>query len=195
MKTLSIDIETYSDVELGKCGVYKYAESPAFEILLFGYSVDNGEAGTIDLARGETLPPDLIDALVSGEVIKWAYNANFERVCLSRYLRDMGISLDPSRDGHPLSMGRARFLNPESWRCSMVWAATMGLPRSLEGVGTVLGLEKQKLTEGKDLIRFFCVPCAPTKSNGGRTRNLPRHAPDKWEAFKRYNIRDVETET
>ena len=195
MKTLSIDIETYSDVELGKCGVYKYAESPAFEILLFGYSVDNGEAGTIDLARGETLPPDLIDALVSGEVVKWAYNANFERVCLSRYLRDMGISLDPSRDGHPLSTERARFLNPESWRCSMVWASTMGLPRSLEGVGTVLGLEKQKLTEGKDLIRYFCVPCAPTKSNGGRTRNLPRHAPDKWEAFKRYNIRDVETET
>lgn len=195
MKTLSIDIETYSDVELGKCGVYKYAESPAFEILLFGYSVDNGEAGTIDLARGETLPPDLIDALVSDEVVKWAYNANFERVCLSRYLRDMGLSLDPFHDGHHLSTERARFLNPESWRCSMVWAATMGLPRSLEGVGTVLGLEKRKLTEGKDLIKYFCVPCAPTKANGGRTRNLPRHAPDKWEAFKRYNIRDVETET
>jgi DNA polymerase bacteriophage-type len=194
VKTLSIDIETYSDVELGKCGVYKYAESPAFEILLFGYSVDNGEAGTIDLAQGETLPPDLIDALVSDEVVKWAYNANFERVCLSRYLRDKGLSLDPFHDGHPLSTERARFLNPESWRCSMVWASTMGLPRSLEGVGTVLGLEKQKLTEGKDLIRYFCVPCTPTKSNGGRTRNLPRHAPDKWEAFKRYNIRDVETE-
>ena len=194
MKTLSIDIETYSDVELGKCGVYKYAESPAFEILLFGYSVDNGEAGTIDLAQGETLPPDLIDALVSDEVVKWAYNANFERVCLSRYLRDKGLSLDPFHDGHPLSTERARFLNPESWRCSMVWASTMGLPRSLEGVGTVLGLEKQKLTEGKDLIKYFCVPCTPTKSNGGRTRNLPRHAPDKWEAFKRYNIRDVETE-
>lgn len=194
MKTLSIDIETYSDVELGKCGVYKYAESPAFEILLFGYSVDNGEAGTIDLAQGETLPPDLIDALVSDEVVKWAYNANFERVCLSRYLRDKGLSLDPFHDGHHLSTERARFLNPESWRCSMVWAATMGLPRSLEGVGTVLGLEKRKLTEGKDLIKYFCVPCTPTKSNGGRTRNLPRHAPDKWEAFKRYNIRDVETE-
>lgn len=195
VKTLSIDIETYSDVELGKCGVYKYAESPAFEILLFGYSIDNGEAGTIDLAQGETLPPDLIDALVSDEVVKWAYNANFERVCLSRYLRDMGLSLDPFHDGHPMSTGRARFLNPESWRCSMVWAATMGLPRSLEGVGTVLGLEKRKLTEGKDLIKYFCVPCAPTKANGGRTRNLPRQAPDKWEAFKRYNIRDVETET
>ena len=195
MKTLSIDIETYSDVELGKCGVYKYAESPAFEILLFGYSADNGEAGTIDLAQGETLPQDLIDALVSDEVIKWAYNANFERVCLSRYLRDKGLSLDQFHDGHPMSTERARFLNPESWRCSMVWAATMGLPRSLEGVGTVLGLEKRKLTEGKDLIKYFCVPCAPTKANGGRTRNLPRHAPDKWEAFKRYNIRDVETET
>lgn len=152
--------------------------------------------GRDDRSRaGETLPQDLIDALVSDEVIKWAYNANFERVCLSRYLRDKGLSLDQFHDGHPMSTERARFLNPESWRCSMVWAATMGLPRSLEGVGTVLGLEKRKLTEGKDLIKYFCVPCAPTKANGGRTRNLPRHAPDKWEAFKRYNIRDVETET
>ena len=194
MKTLSIDIETYSDVNLGKCGVYKYAESPDFEILLFGYSVDGGEVKTIDLAQGEKLPQEVVDALVSDEVIKWAYNANFERVCLSRYLRDMEISLDPFHDDHPLSMERARFLNPESWRCSMVWASAMGLPRSLEGVGTILGLEKQKLTEGKDLIKYFCVPCAPTKSNGGRTRNLPYHAPDKWEAFKQYNIRDVETE-
>ena len=194
MKTLSIDIETYSDVSLGKCGVYKYAESPDFEILLFGYAVDGGEVKTIDLAQGERLPPELIDALVSDEVIKWAYNANFERVCLSRHLRDMEISLDPFFDDHPLSMERARFLDPKSWRCSMVWASTMGLPRSLEGVGAVLGLEKQKLTEGKDLIKYFCVPCAPTKSNGGRTRNLPRDALDRWEAFKRYNIRDVETE-
>lgn len=194
MKTLSIDIETYSDVSLGKCGVYKYAESPTFEILLFGYAVDGGEVKTIDLAQGERLPPELIDALVSDEVVKWAYNANFERVCLSRYLRDMEISLDPFFDDHPLSMERARFLNPKSWRCSMVWASTMGLPRSLEGVGAVLGLEKQKLTEGKDLIKYFCVPCAPTKSNGGRTRNLPRDALNRWEAFKRYNMRDVETE-
>lgn len=194
MKTLSIDIETYSDVSLGKCGVYKYAESPDFEILLFGYAVDGGEVKTIDLAQGERLPPELIDALVSDEVIKWAYNANFERVCLSRHLCDMEISLDPFFDDHPLSMERARFLNPKSWRCSMVWASTMGLPRSLEGVGAVLGLEKQKLTEGKDLIKYFCVPCTPTKSNGGRTRNLPRDALDRWEAFKRYNIRDVETE-
>lgn len=194
MKTLSIDIETYSNVSLGKCGVYKYAESPDFEILLFGYSVDGGKVRTIDLAQGEKLPTELIDALVSEEVIKWAYNANFERVCLSRHLRDMEISLDPFFDDHPLSMERARFLNPKSWRCSMVWASTMGLPRSLEGVGAVLGLEKQKLTEGKDLIKYFCVPCAPTKSNAGRTRNLPRDALDRWEAFKRYNIRDVKTE-
>jgi DNA polymerase len=194
LKTLSIDIETYSDINLGKCGVYKYTESPAFEILLFGYSIDGGEVKTIDLAQGEKLPQEVVDALVSDEVIKWAYNANFERVCLSRYLRDMEISLDPFHDDHPLSIERARFLNPESWRCSMVWASAMGLPRSLEGVGTVLGLEKQKLTKGKDLIKYFCVPCAPTKSNSGRTRNLPCHASEKWKAFKRYNIRDVETE-
>jgi len=194
MQTLSIDIETYSDVNLSKCGVYKYAESPDFEILLFGYSVDGSEVTVIDLAQGERLPQEIIDALTDDTVIKWAFNANFERVCLSRYLRDLGVSLDPFHDNHPLSTECARFLNPESWRCSMVWAATMGLPLSLEGVGSVLGLEKQKLTEGKDLIKYFSVPCAPTKANGGRTRNHPFHAPDKWEAFKKYNIRDVETE-
>lgn len=194
MQTLSIDIETYSDVNLSKCGVYKYAESPDFEILLFGYSSDGSEVTVIDLAQGERLPQEIIDALTDDTVIKWAFNANFERVCLSRYLRDLGVSLDPFHDNHPLSTERARFLNPESWRCSMVWAATMGLPLSLEGVGAVLGLEKQKLTEGKDLIKYFSVPCAPTKANGGRTRNHPFHAPDKWEAFKKYNIRDVETE-
>lgn len=194
MQTLSIDIETYSDVNLSKCGVYKYAESPDFEILLFGYSADGSEVTVIDLAQGERLPQEIIDALTDDTVIKWAFNANFERVCLSRYLRDLGVSLDPFHDNHPLSTECARFLNPESWRCSMVWAATMGLPLSLEGVGAVLGLEKQKLTEGKDLIKYFSVPCAPTKANGGRTRNHPFHAPDKWEAFKKYNIRDVETE-
>lgn len=194
MQTLSIDIETYSDVNLSKCGVYKYAESPDFEILLFGYSVDGSDVTVIDLAQGERLPQEIIDALTDDTVIKWAFNANFERVCLSRYLRDLGISLDPFHDNHPLSTECARFLNPESWRCSMVWAATMGLPLSLEGVGSVLGLEKQKLSEGKDLIKYFSVPCAPTKANGGRTRNHPFHAPDKWEAFKKYNIRDVETE-
>lgn len=194
MQTLSIDIETYSDVNLPKCGVYKYAESPAFEILLFGYSADGSDVTVIDLAQGERLPREIIDALTDDTVIKWAFNANFERVCLSRYLSDLGVSLDRFHDNHPLSQECARFLNPESWRCSMVWAATMGLPLSLEGVGAVLGLEKQKLTEGKDLIKYFSVPCAPTKANGGRTRNHPFHAPDKWEAFKKYNIRDVETE-
>ena len=194
MKTLSIDIETYSDVPLQKSGVYRYCESPNFEILLFGYSADSGPVQVVDLACGEKIPADVLDALTDDTVTKWAFNASFERVCLSRYLRDLGISLDPFYDKHPLSQEMALFLNPESWRCSMVWAATMGLPLSLEGVGAVLGLEKQKLTEGKELIKFFCQPCAPTKANGQRTRNRPFHAPDKWEAFKRYNLRDVETE-
>ena len=194
MKTLSIDIETYSDVPLQKSGVYRYCESPNFEILLFGYSADSGPVQVVDLACGEKIPADVLDALTDDAVTKWAFNASFERVCLSRYLRDLGISLDPFHDKHPLSQEMAIFLNPESWRCSMVWAATMGLPLSLEGVGAVLGLEKQKLTEGKELIKFFCQPCAPTKANGQRTRNRPFHAPDKWEAFKRYNMRDVETE-
>ena len=194
MKTLSIDIETYSDIPLQKSGVYRYCESPNFEILLFGYSADSGPVQVVDLACGEKIPADVLDALTDDAVTKWAFNASFERVCLSRYLRDLGISLDPFHDKHPLSQEVARFLNPESWRCSMVWAATMGLPLSLEGVGSVLGLEKQKLTEGKELIKFFCQPCAPTKTNGQRTRNCPFHAPDKWDAFKRYNLRDVETE-
>ena len=194
MRTLSIDIETYSDVPLQKSGVYRYCESPNFEILLFGYSADSGPVQVVDLACGEKIPADVLDALTDDAVTKWAFNASFERVCLSQYLRDLGISLDPFHDRHPLSQEFARFLNPESWHCSMVWAATMGLPLSLEGVGAVLGLEKQKLTEGKDLIKFFCQPCAPTKTNGQRTRNRPFHAPDKWEAFKRYNLRDVETE-
>ena len=194
MKTLSIDIETYSDIPLQKSGVYRYCESPNFEILLFGYSADSGPVQVVDLACGEKIPADVLDALTDDAVTKWAFNASFDRVCLSRYLRDLGISLDPFHDKHPLSQDVARFLNPESWRCSMVWAATMGLPLSLEGVGSVLGLEKQKLTEGKELIKFFCQPCAPTKTNGQRTRNRPFHAPDKWDAFKRYNLRDVETE-
>lgn len=194
MKTISIDIETYSDVDLGKCGVYKYSESPAFEILLFGYSVDGGPVQVIDLASGEDIPEDILDALTDETVVKWAFNANFERVCLSRYLRDMGRSLDPFHDNHPLSLKSARFLNPEGWRCSMVWAATMGLPLSLEGVGAVLKLEDQKMDEGKALIRYFSVPCAPTKANGGRTRNLPSDDPGKWETFKKYNQRDVEVE-
>lgn len=192
MKTLSIDIESYSSADLAKSGVYKYAESPDFEILLFGYSVDGGEVHVVDLANGEAIPPDVLDALTNDTVKKWAFNANFERVCLSRYLSDLGVSLD----GHSPEQSRnlMRFLNPKSWHCSMVWSAYMGLPLSLESVGTVLGLEKQKLTEGKDLIRYFCKPCVATAANGKRMRNLPEDAPDKWELFKSYNRRDVETE-
>ena len=178
MKTLSIDIETYSDQNLAKCGVYRYVESPVFEILLFSYSIDGDPVQIVDLACGETIPTDVVAALTDDSVIKWAFNATFERICLSRHL------------GYPTG----DYLEPESWRCSMIWAATMGLPLSLEGVGAVLGLEKQKLTEGKELIKYFCQPCAPTKTNGQRTRNLPAHAPDKWLAFKKYNIRDVEAE-
>ena len=194
MKTLSIDIETYSSTPLQKSGVYRYVEDPDFEILLFGYSVDGAAVQVVDLTSDKNIPKDVLDALIDDQVIKWAFNANFERICLSEHLKRMGISLDPFYDNHPLSNEPSRYLNPESWRCSMIWAATMGLPLSLEGVGAVLGLEKQKLTEGKELIKFFCQPCTPTKSNGQRTRNFPYHAPDKWAAFKRYNIRDVETE-
>ena len=178
MKTLSIDIETYSDIPLQKTGVYRYSESPNFEILLFGYSIDSGPVQVVDLACGEHIPKEVLAALEDDSVTKWAFNAAFERVCLSRYL------------GYPTG----EYLDPESWHCSMVWAATMGLPLSLEGVGAVLGLEKQKLTEGKELIKYFCQPYPPTKANGQRTRNRPFHAPDKWEAFKRYNVRDVEAE-
>ena len=196
MKTISIDIETYSSVDLTKSGVYRYAEAPDFEILLFGYSVDGSEVHVISLADGESIPTDILDALTDDNVQKWAFNANFERVCLSRYLSDMGISLDPFADNHHSAevLGLARYLNPESWRCAMVWSAYMGLPLSLEGTGAVLGLEKQKLSEGKELIRYFCSPCKPTAANGQRLRNLPEHAPDKWEAFKAYNRRDVEAE-
>jgi DNA polymerase len=196
IKQLVCDIETFSSVDLKKSGVYKYAESPDFEILLFGYSVDGGDVQVIDFTAGETLPREIIDALTDGNVQKWAFNANFERVCLSRHLSDMGISPDPFADNHHSAdiLGSARYLNPESWRCSMIWSAYMGMPLSLEGAGAVLGLEKQKLTEGKDLIRYFCKPCNPTIANGKRTRNLPKHAPDKWDSFRAYNIRDVETE-
>lgn len=194
MKTLSLDLETYSDVNLAKCGVYKYAESPAFEILLFGYAVDGGAVQVIDLAQGETIPEEILDALTDDTVTKWAFNANFERVCLSRYLTDLGRSLDPFQDRHPLSQECARFLSPAGWKCSMVWSAYMGLPLSLEGVGAVLNLDNQKMKEGRDLIRYFCVPCKETRTNGGRTRNLPQHALDKWNLFKSYNKRDVEVE-
>ncbi len=174
MKSIEIDIETYSDVDLSKCGVYKYASSPNFEILLFGYSVDGGDVRVVDVACGEEIPADILAALSDESVTKWAFNAMFERVCLSNYLGE--------------------WLEPEAWKCSMVWSATLGLPLSLENVGAVLGLEKQKLSEGKDLIRYFCVPCKPTKANGGRTRNLPEHDREKWGRFKAYNLRDVEAE-
>ncbi len=178
IKTLSIDLETFSDVDLSKCGVYKYVESPAFEILLFGVSVDGGDVAVYDLAQGEKIPEEIITTLTDSAVIKWAFNATFERVCLSKYL---GL---PSEE----------YLNPQSWRCSMIWSAYMGLPLSLAGAGAVLGLPEQKLQEGKELIKYFCVPCTPTKANGYRTRNLPKHAPEKWAQFKAYNKRDVEVE-
>ena len=190
--TLSIDLETFSDVDLKKCGVYKYASSPNFEILLFGVSVDGGEVTVYDLASGDTVPEEIIRALSDDSVIKWAYNASFERVCLSVWLRrnypqyfsSYSIEEDTVRN----------YLDPSSWRCSLVWGAYMGLPLSLEGIGKVLKLENQKMAEGKALIRYFCVPCKPTKANGGRMRNLPEHDPVKWSTFIAYNKRDAETE-
>jgi len=173
-RVLSADIETFSDVDLIKCGVYAYADSPAFEILLFAYSFDGGETQIIDLAQGEKLPAEVEEAIFDVSVTKTAYNANFERTCLSKYF--------------------GRYIPPESWHCSAVQAAMLALPRSLEDVGRVLGLDEQKMKEGKELIRYFCVPCKPTKANGGRTRNLPCHAPEKWELFKTYCKRDVDVE-
>ena len=178
IRFLSVDIETFSSVDLGKSGVYRYAESEDFEILLFGYSVNGSPVRVVDLACGENLPEEIRKAISDPTVMKWAFNAQFERICLSRFL----------------GMPTGEYLDPVSWHCTMIWSATLGLPMSLAGVGTVLGLEKQKLTEGKDLIRYFCVPCKATKVNGGRTRNLPEHDWIKWERFKSYNLRDVETE-
>ncbi len=231
MKNISIDIETFSSVDLGKCGVYKYAESPDFEILLFGYSVDGDPVQVVDLASGEQIPCEILAALMDSKIRKWAFNAQFERICLSRYLSDLGVAIGTGNGylnpdswfcsmvwsatlgkwafnaqfericlsrylsdlGVAIGTGNG-YLNPDSWFCSMVWSATLGLPLSLEGVGAILGLEKQKLTEGKTLIRYFCIPCSPTKTNGGRTRNYPTDDPEKWKKFKVYNLRDVETE-
>ena len=178
MKTLSIDIESFSSINLGKCGVYKYSESDDFEVLLFAYSVDGGTVKVVDLARGEIIPSEILSALTDESVEKWAFNAAFERICLSRFL----------------GLPQGQYLKPDSWHCTMIWAATLGLPLSLEGVGAVLGLDKQKLSEGKNLIRYFCVPCNPTKANGGRVRNLPMHDISKWDLFKSYNVRDVDVE-
>lgn len=192
IKEMSIDLETYSDVDISKCGAYKYAESDNFEILLFGVSIDGGEVQVFDLACGDTIPDDILATLSDDTVTKWAFNANFERICLSNWLKrhhpehfkGYGIPEDPA----------SKYLDPSSWKCTMVWSAYMSLPLSLEGVGAVLKLQDQKIKEGKDLIKYFCCPCKPTKVNGGRSRNLPKHAPDKWEAFKIYNKRDVEVE-
>lgn len=173
-RILEVDIETYSNVDLIKCGVYAYADSPAFEVLLFAYSFDGGETQIVDLAQGEELSTEVESAIFDDSITKTAFNANFERTCLSKYFR--------------------KRLSPASWHCSAVQAAMLALPRSLEDVGAVLGLERQKMKEGKDLIRYFCIPCKPTKANGGRTRNLPCHAPEKWELFKTYCVRDVDVE-
>lgn len=192
METISIDIETYSGNDLNKCGVYKYVQHPDFDILLFGYAVDDGEVHVVDLAAGEEIPEEIVAALSDEDVTKWAFNSNFERVCLSEWLRRNHPEHFTSYSVEGDSVGE--YLDPRGWKCSMIWSAYMGLPLSLAGVGAVLGLEEQKLKEGKDLIRYFCVPCKPTKSNGGRTRNLPEHDPEKWDLFKFYNRRDVEVE-
>lgn len=185
IRKLSIDLETYSPEELKKCGVYKYAENPEFEILLFGVSVNDSEVVVYDIACGNEPPDEILEALTDNSVEKWAYNASFERVCLSVWLRrhhpgffkGYGASDDAVKG----------YLDPTGWKCSRIWGAYNGLPLSLEMIGTVLGFEQQKLKEGKDLIRYFCSPCKPTKVNGGRTRNLPKDAPDKWALFKKYN--------
>ena len=178
MQKISIDIETFSDVDLIRCGVYKYADSPNFEMLLFAYAVDDGDVHIIDIAGGEELPEEIIQAIKSDTVVKTAYNAQFERVCLSRYLK----------------LPEGEYLNPQSWYCTAVQAAELALPLSLADVGSVLGLERQKMTEGKELIKYFCVPCKPTKSNGNCTRNRPCHDINKWETFKKYCMRDVDVE-
>lgn len=192
METISIDIETYSGNDLGKCGVYKYVQHPDFDILLFGYAVDGGVVRVVDLASGETLPEEVLAALSDETVTKWAFNSNFERVCLSEWLRRNHPEHFCSYNAVEDTVGD--YLDPHGWKCSMVWSAYLGLPLSLAGAGAVLGLEEQKLKEGKDLIRYFCVPCKATKANGGRTRNLPEHDREKWKRFKSYNQRDVEVE-
>ena len=189
---MSIDLETYSDIDIKKSGVYKYAESDNFEILLFAVSIDGGPVIVYDLASGDKLSDNLIDALVDNTVIKWAFNATFERVCISYWLKKNYP--DKFKGYGSENDTTSNYLNPVSWRCTMIWSAYMGLPLSLEGVGAVLGLKDQKMKEGKDLIRYFCIPCKPTKTNGGRTRNLPHHEPEKWNTFKSYNKRDVEVE-
>lgn len=179
IKTISIDLETFTkNTKLNECGVYKYSEDETLEVLLFGYSINGGEVEVIDVAGGEEVPSAIIDCLRNPNVIKYAFNAQFERIVLSRWLK----------------LPKGEYLPPEEWRCTMIWSAYNGLPLSLKGVGAVLKLDEQKMDEGKSLINYFCAPCSPTKSNGGRTRNMPYHAPDKWRTFKDYNRRDVEVE-
>ena len=183
IKNLSLDLETRSSADIGKCGVYKYAEDPDFDILLLGVSIDHGPVTVYDLACGDTVPDEILQALTDPSVLKSAYNSSFERVCLSYWLR---------RNRPDIFSGA--YLDPEAWQCTMVWGAYDGLPIGLEKIGAALGLEEQKLKEGKELVRYFCKPCKPTKANGGRCWNLPEHAPDKWELFKQYNLRDVQVE-
>lgn len=190
--SLNIDIETFSDVDLSSCDPHRYAESPYFEILLFGYSINGGDVTVIDLASGENIPQDILVALVDPAVKKWAFNASFERICLSCWLKKYHPQIFRSYNTSEDTVGD--YLNPASWYCSMIWSAYLGLPLSLERVGAVLNLSDQKMKEGKELIRYFCKPCTPTKTNGGRTRNLPTHDTTKWNLFKSYNIRDVEVE-
>ena len=192
IKTLSLDLETYSSVDLAKCGVYKYAESPDFEILLFAYSINEGAVQVVDIACGEEVPEEVLAVLADNAVEKWAYNAQFERVCLSNWLRRNYPQYFKSYGSPDDSVGG--YLDPAAWKCSRIWGAYMGLPLSLKGIGAVLKLDEQKMEEGADLIKYFCKPCRPTKKNGGRTRNLPQHAPEKWTLFKKYNKRDVEVE-
>lgn len=191
IKELSIDLETYSDVDISS-GVYKHTDTPSFEILLFSYAVNGGEVKTVDLASGEKVPEDIIKALTDDTVIKWAFNANFERICLSAWLRKYYPQYFKGYDSDEKAL--KNYLDPTSWRCSMIWSSCMGLPRKLEQVCKALNLSKQKMEEGKSLIQYFCHPCEPTKKNGGRLRNLPQHVPEKWETFKQYNKRDVEAE-
>ena len=192
IRALSLDLETRSSVDLAKCGVYRYCESTDFDILLFGVSVDGGPVTVYDLACGETVPEEILVAISDDRVTKWAYNASFERVCLSVWLRRNYPEhfRSYSIDGDPVQ----NYLDPSAWKCTLVWAAYNGLPLGLEKVGAVLGFEEQKLKEGKELVKYFCCPCKPTKSNGGRTWNLSHHAPKRWELFKRYNERDVQVE-
>lgn len=192
IKTLSIDLETFSSADLPKCGVYKYVESPDFDILLFGYSVNEEPVRVVDVACGEKIPESILKMLTDDSVEKWAYNAQFERICLSAWLRKHHPEHFCSYSIPEDSVGN--YLDPSAWKCSRIWGAYMGLPLSLKGVGAVLKLDEQKMSEGEDLIKYFCKPCRPTIKNGGRTRNMPQHDPEKWELFKKYNRRDVEVE-